>query len=207
MLGKILDACFISHTDSERSEPEIVIVAYLSVLARALLHAPQVVSPIFQSRVNANVLELQDQLHVLAFLVDIYLRKFFSLPSCLFGKLFTQNWKLLTNNTCILGDMHRKTWAFALSSLLSTGNQPILERCGQILELCSDVLEEIHVNGDSPVAPASDHKLTETDRRRALQCEDEVCFSLFLHNSFVVLNLDGKGNEFESKRVCASKIE
>ncbi len=105
--------------DDLNREPDMVIIGYMTVLARVLFHAPAVFYALLESRAHAH--ETPQQL--LERLLLFYLDKYYSI-------VYTS-----------VGPVRRKVWACAMCCFLSLNDREILERTGQILDLCADVLE------------------------------------------------------------------
>ena len=111
---QLFQACVAYRNKDIERESEAVVVSYLSVFARLLLqHLDLVVVDV-----------LHKDMAALLLLVDLMLQSFFRIAA--------------TEMTL----PHRKLWALGLCQLLDIVEQPILERVGQIVEACSDVLTE-----------------------------------------------------------------
>ena len=119
VFGLLLDAISLARMDDLNREPDMVIIGYMTVLARVLFHAPAVFYALLESRANAHDTPQQ----LLGRLVAFYLDKYYSI-------VYTS-----------VGPVRRKVWACAMCCFLSLNDREILERTGQILDLCVDVLE------------------------------------------------------------------
>eukprot|EP00644_Phytophthora_capsici_P005420 jgi/Phyca11/525051/estExt2_fgenesh1_pm.C_PHYCAscaffold_10286 len=110
----MVDACVVFHRGEPKHEPETVLAGYLSVVARLM-----VLNFDFTFK---NV--LRNDLAVLLVLVDVMLRLFYTVGSS------------------PLTLLRRKVWALALCSVLMILEQSLLEKTGQVLEICVDVIED-----------------------------------------------------------------
>ncbi|DBA00554.1 TPA: hypothetical protein N0F65_006458 [Lagenidium giganteum] len=111
---QMVEACLAFKRNDPSRESELVIVAYMTVLARLLMHNPDLtLSQIFQN----------DQAALLT-VVDLMLDKFYTVVSSSFPLL------------------RRKVWVIALSSLLILPSEALLERTGQILDACVEVMDD-----------------------------------------------------------------
>lgn len=115
VVTRMIEACVVFIRKDAESESEMVIVGYLSVVARLLLQH-------FEFTV---VHLLKNDQEVLGnVIIDLMLLKFFTVGSS------------------SLNVVRRKVWSLALCSTLSILNDEHLGKTGQILELSVDVLEE-----------------------------------------------------------------
>lgn len=108
---------------SPRRASDMVVVAYVSVLARLLLQ---------HSEFTLMHL-LQGDLRVLVLLIDLLLGQFFHVAA--------------------LGLSRKKLWALGLCSTLVVVKPELLDKLGQILEVCVDVLDEEEQEQQSRLSP------------------------------------------------------
>ena len=137
--------------NASNREPDMVIVGYLTVLGRALLHAPL----LFYSVVDDSTTRSSgaSSRQVLVAIVDI---------------LMTMYYSTVYNSS---GSIRRKVWMCALCNLLMTKNEEILERFGQVLDICADALDETK---DTEVIFAATYDKTELGRKAMLVESDLV---------------------------------
>ncbi|GMF19737.1 unnamed protein product [Phytophthora lilii] len=110
----MVEACNLFHQGEAKHEPETVLASYLSVVARLMM-----IDLEFTLKYV-----LQNDQTALMLLMDAMLKLFYtvgSLPLTL---------------------LRRKVWTIALCSTLQLLEQPLLERTGQILEICVEVIED-----------------------------------------------------------------
>ncbi|KAL3674111.1 hypothetical protein V7S43_000059 [Phytophthora oleae] len=110
----MMDACVVFHQGEPKHEPETVLAGYLSVVARLM-----VMNLDFTLKSV-----LRNDYAVLLVLVDVMLRLFYTVGSS------------------PLTLLRRKVWALALCSVLMLLEQSLLEKTGQVLEICVDVIED-----------------------------------------------------------------
>ena len=110
----MVEACIAFQRKEMKHEPETVIAGYLSVVARLM---------ILDFDCTLKILLANDHT-VLLLLVDAMLKLFYTVGSS------------------PLTPLRRKVWALALGSTLMSMEQQLLERTGQILEICIEVIED-----------------------------------------------------------------
>ncbi|CAH0493260.1 unnamed protein product [Peronospora farinosa] len=110
----MVEACITLQQKEHKHEPETVVAGYLSVVARLM---------IIDFDFTLKTLLGNDHT-VLQLLVDAMLRLFYTVGSS------------------PLTPLRRKVWALALGSTLMPMEQQLLERTGQVLEICVEVIED-----------------------------------------------------------------
>ncbi|RLN88485.1 hypothetical protein BBJ28_00021218 [Nothophytophthora sp. Chile5] len=110
----MVQACMVFHRRDVKRDSETVVAGYLSVVARLLMLD-------FEFTL---VHLLENDRAVLLLLVDVMLTLFYAVGSS------------------PLTLVRRKVWALALCSTLMIVEQPMLEKTGQILEICAEVMED-----------------------------------------------------------------
>ncbi|KAL4099966.1 hypothetical protein PRIC1_007763 [Phytophthora ramorum] len=114
VMKSMVGACITFQQGEAKHEPETVLAGYLSVVARLM-----VVNLDF----SLNQLLTNDR-GVLLLLVDAMLRLFYTVGSS------------------PLTLVRRKVWTVALCSTLMLMEQSLLEKTGQVLEICAEVMED-----------------------------------------------------------------
>jgi len=110
----MVEACVAFQQGNGKHEPETVLAGYLSVVARLLMLNVDLTLENF----------LLSDRAVLLMLVDAMLKLFYTVGSS------------------PLTLVRRKVWAVALWAALMLLEQPLLERTGQVVEMCVDVMED-----------------------------------------------------------------
>ncbi|KAG2507250.1 hypothetical protein JM16_009059, partial [Phytophthora kernoviae] len=114
VMKSMVDASIIFQRGEAKHEPESVLAGYLSVVARLLM---------INLEFTLTSVLLNDHA-VLIVLVDAMLTLFYTVGSS------------------PLTVLRRKIWAISLCSTLMLMEQPILEKAGQILEICAEVIDD-----------------------------------------------------------------
>jgi hypothetical protein len=141
-LGTLLDACIESTQSPPDYSSDVVLCGYLSVLAFVLFHHADQFMALVQSRAATMTAQRQQAVtvdQILVPLVGLFLDKFDHVGGSLQEAWYSR----------------RKLWAAGLCSLLSSGDQQLLQRTGEVLDMCVDVLTEIEDKDYVRPAPGS----------------------------------------------------
>ncbi|TMW56277.1 hypothetical protein Poli38472_008925 [Pythium oligandrum] len=134
LVTQLVAACAAYQRKESGREPENVIVAYLVVIAQLLRrHLELVVVQIFGNDLATFVAVL-----------DLLVNKFFTVGSV------------------SMSLARRKVWAVGMCAALDVIEQPVLEKLGQIMECCADVLDEEVEAAQEANKPSSDDDESES---------------------------------------------